>query len=502
MGQHRIVGSLVGLVLTICLGTSCGSADSASTTSSSGDTSVAPETAETTTAPVPTTDGGPDTFEAPEATEISRDITLGLTPLPVATERHQEGEPAVGLIAPSLVAPGVVVPSDQPTLILVAAGSCADCEAAAQRLTSLAAEYDAVAIVIGPEDTPIMPEPWVVVASDDVARAFGGRARPTALVLGLEGELLSRVRPYNREGTEYDTEDIRFGLQIATNQMRGSKVGQAASYLKEPRLGPLPDSFFAIEIDGDAVEVNSSTGEVLNRIPGLGVDDDEEIQSQVFDDLVSIPNSDQLLLSECCEPAAGFMGLLSGWNDFDLNSRVSGFNAWEVSPGPDGRHLAFSGYVRFVYEVGSEPVGIDDTIGASNGSNPDVAWLRDRLGVAYLHRGNVPAVVEIIEFDADYLPISRRNFELQGPASAFDVNADGNLVVVVNPPAGQAASGQVYDPNTGELMAEFALEAGVFDLDYDVSGRFLAYVDRDGIARWQGGGNSGVLGEGYRAISW
>ena len=89
-----------------------------------------------------------------------------------------------------------------------------------------------------------------------------------------------------------------------------------------------------------------------------------------------------------------------------------------------------------------------------------------------------------------------------GPRDDVDVNADGRFVVVANPSSGQTAKGQVYDPDTAKLVAEFGLETGVFEIDYDVTGRFLAYVDSDGIAHWQGGGESGVLGEGYRTVTW
>lgn len=469
-------------------------------------TSTSPESgivASTEISPPETTDDS--VRDVPPTTDQILDgpIVQG-EPLPVASERHREGEPTVGLVSPSLTHQDLVVPSDRPTLLLVAVGSCADCAAVAEALTPLAIEHDAVAVVIGPDDTPEMPEPWVVVASNEVALAFGGRDRPTALVVGVDGVLLSRVRPYNRTGTDYDAGEIGFGLQIASNQTLGTEVATAPTPVDDGRAGPLPDSFVGIETNGDLVEVDTATGQTMERIAGLADGGEDEIQSQVFDDVLRIPGSDTFVVNECCEPAAGFVSLIEDWTAYDHAESHSGpgFNVWEVSPSVDGKFLAFSGYLRFIFELGTDPSQADRPLGESDGSNPDVAWLRDRLGVVYLHRGNSPAVVELIEFDSDYRPISRRNFLLEGPGSAMDVNADGKIVVAVNHPAGQAANGQVYDPDTGELFAEFALETGVFDVDYDVTGRFLAYVDRDGFARWQGGGDSGVLGEGYLAVSW
>lgn len=59
----------------------------------------------------------------------------------------------------------------------------------------------------------------------------------------------------------------------------------------------------------------------------------------------------------------------------------------------------------------------------------------------------------------------------------------------------------MFEP-TGELVAEFDIEPGSRMGGYDPSGRFLIYVDGSGSARWQGLGQTGVLGEGYTFASW
>lgn len=437
-----------------------------------------------------------------DSTDPSKMLTIEGAGLPIASDRQEEADESVGMRAPILTFGELVIPSDRPTLLLVAVGSCADCEAAADNLKSLAPEFDAVAVVIGPADTPDITEPWLAIRDEDAARAFGGRNRPTAIVIGVDGTVLSRTRPYNRSGVNYDLDELRSGLEIARNQTLKARVGKPIVAVEDQRSGQLPDSFFAVQSDGDAVEVDTATGEELNRIPALPSFDEPEIQDQVFDEVVPIPGSTGLLVNECCEPAAGQITYLQDWADFTRADLEPGFAGWEVSVSPAGDRFVLSGYQLEIVEVGADRRTPRLILGTSDGSNPDVAWLRDRLGVVYLHRGTSPAMVELIEFDDQFRPISRHNFRLQGPASSIDVNAKGQLVVAATDYDRAAVSGQVYDPDSGELVAEFALEDGVKELDYDVTGRYLAYVDGQNIARWQGGGKSGVLGEGYFTVNW
>ncbi len=270
----------------------------------------------------------------------------------------------------------------------------------------------------------------------------------------------------------------------------------AHDVIEGDRFEQLPATFFAVTAEGAPVEVSTDGGEVLNEAPALG------FESDGYDSGVPISGSDAFLINLCCEPAAGHIARFETWSEIGENPFASpAFNAWDVAVASDGSEAVFSGYDRWLSPVAPDADRIG--LGASNGSAPDVAWLGDRLGVVYLHRGRTPAVVEVIELDSKRQPISRRAFELVGPAISVDVNADGNLVVVATTfGSDPAASGEVYDINTGELMAEFPLEDGTTSIDYDTTGRFLAYVDGEGTARWQGAGRSGVLGEGFRTIHW
>lgn len=246
------------------------------------------------------------------------------------------------------------------------------------------------------------------------------------------------------------------------------------------------------------VEVSSSDGSELNRVAGPEVDDEEFFQAVV--EVVPIPGSDQFIVNECCEPAAGAMYLVGGWDGVAGDKTGdSYFSGWEVSTRPDGAEIAVSGYTRFHAKLDRE---ILLPLGTSNGSNPDVAWLRDRLGVVFLHRNDTPAVAEIIELDRSGRAISRRSFALAGPASAIDVNAAGDLVVVAAEFGSGSSRGEIYDVDTAAMTASFGLEDGTANLDYDVSGQYLIYVDGEGVARWQGAGQSGVLGTGYINANW
>ncbi len=499
----------VALLLAAALITAaCTSADDPP---SGEETEPAPATTELTT----------EEFEeddSEEAMELESDgSTIGMLlvgdSLPPAQQRHQEGEPVVGTIAPGLEFGDIAIPAQVPTLLLTVVGSCADCAGAASALAPLAEEFGAQAVLLtNDEPTGAIDPAWTVIVDDKAARAFSGRDRPTAIVIDLNGAVLSRIRPFNQSGTEYDEPDLRFALEIATNQMRGRPPGPAL----EQEAGPdgVPSSFVGVTSDGVAVEVSTETGDVLRRLADPIADADDLAEGfNGIDEATAF--GPLVLLNECCEPAAGLLrfapSLASEPGPDAERTEQAAFAGWETAATENGRWIAISGYTRQIVDLQVEPEQlITDGIaglgaiqlGSSNGANPDVAWLRDRLGVVYLHRGNTNGVVEIIELKADFQPISRRSFETQGPASAVVVNAAGNIVVVSSAFGSDETIGQVYDIETAELLAEFPLAEGTEDIDYDASGTYLISVDGEGRVTWQGAGLTGDLGTGFISANW
>ena len=82
--------------------------------------------------------------------------------------------------------------------------------------------------------------------------------------------------------------------------------------------------------------------------------------------------------------------------------------------------------------------------------------------------------------------------------------ASGNLVSFLHTGTvdrDTATEGVVFNPS-GELLGTFPVEIGSIFGSYDVSGKFLIYVDEDGAVRWQGRGQSGVLANGFVHATW
>ncbi len=170
-------------------------------TADSATTADPAKTAELTTSTTAEVDGGPAV------------VILG-DPLPLAEERHSEVDPVLGAMAPDLSFGDLFIPSRRPTLVLTVVGSCANCVEATNNLTQLAEEFDAVAVLLtSVEPKEPISEPWIVAVDADAAAVLGGRDRPTALVISLDGRVLSRIRPFDRTGATYDDQDLRFGLR-------------------------------------------------------------------------------------------------------------------------------------------------------------------------------------------------------------------------------------------------------------------------------------------------
>jgi hypothetical protein len=52
------------------------------------------------------------------------------------------------------------------------------------------------------------------------------------------------------------------------------------------------------------------------------------------------------------------------------------------------------------------------------------------------------------------------------------------------------------------LLTSFPVETNSLWGGYDQTGRFLIYVDGDGVVRWQGLGTAGALADGFIFASW
>lgn len=271
-----------------------------------------------------------------------------------------------------------------------------------------------------------------------------------------------------------------------------------------------PTTFLAVTVDYAAVEVDTLTGEVVRFLGQAGnardlADAECAACVNVIDRVWRTNGGEHVYISECCEPAAGSITILTGDVAVVTSESQANFFAWSVVPSPTQDLIIAVGYDTAV----SDPIGRPLINLFQNDGNgvPGIGWSNDGDTVYWLdipwQHTPTPGVATFTgfelatgsteTFEVDWLAQDSVLEGLAGQASgslvSFRTGADGSTEGVVISP-------------TGDLVATFGVEDGSRLGGYDPTGRFLIYVDGAGVARWQGLGKSGVLGHGYLMASW
>ncbi len=280
----------------------------------------------------------------------------------------------------------------------------------------------------------------------------------------------------------------------------------------------LPPFFVAVRDDSAVVEINTVTGRTTRvLIPPPEPDPpNAEIEGNRIGSVWWHRESGRMVVEEGPEPAGGNIWHMPIGADYaevrdSSFDSVEGFRfggGWQAAPSPNGDYVLHTGYFVSILATGvQDQMGID--IAANDGSfSFTPVWLRDRVGIAFTTdpvNGVGPYGLDVVELDARGQVSERRTFEIDRPAAGMAVRADGSLVVLLDdgdPLMWGGSEALVIDPDTGETIAEFALEDGSHSLTYDPTGTYLLYVDGEGTARWQGRGQSGVLAEGLLHADW
>lgn len=290
---------------------------------------------------------------------------------------------------------------------------------------------------------------------------------------------------------------------------------------REPLQGTLPTledgrpaTFLAVTDDYAAVEVDTATGEVVRIIAQVSTAEDVENAEcdaciNFVDGVWRLADGSAYLVSECCEPAAGSMFWM-GPDDFMTpethQHQGGGVQAWAATPSPASRVVAAASYGVSIDSPNHGQLWhwlSDDTFYAHT-----TTWRRDLSAIWVV--GGDGAVDLLWTIDPVSLNVSGAELAWLGEdqyTSGLGTQATGRLVTFRLSLDGDdnhnndLARGIVFEP-TGELVSEFDVEPGSRMGGYDPSGRFLIYVDGKGTVRFQGLGQTGVLGEAYTFASW
>lgn len=283
--------------------------------------------------------------------------------------------------------------------------------------------------------------------------------------------------------------------------------GAAAAPPGDPVLGATtadgrPAVFYAVTTDGRAVEVDTLSGTVLRE---LAVADDPtgegDPNGRYLDAVWPIPGGNgDVLIAECCEPAAGLLYRLASGGSID-DAAGSGLFAWAGVHDARGERLATSGFVsqvRATDQSGADVTTVD--LFESDGTISFVAWLTDRDGVVYAEPQEDRTVIRRFDLDVDGNLAAASVFPVPYVARDLTVRADGNLVLLATENDG-IDRGIVLTPD-GDLVTAFDTAVDGQILDYGPRGLFVIELDDNGRATWQGVGQSGELGEGYLWVQW
>lgn len=275
-----------------------------------------------------------------------------------------------------------------------------------------------------------------------------------------------------------------------------------------------PATYMAVTSDYEAVEVDTATGVVVHRFgrraDAAALESGDEIAPNVVDGIWRSASGDTVLISECCEPAAGRITFLPDDGTLDPDHGEQAWHGWWVVPAANSDEAIITGYFTQILNVAEGPDGAGAvTLFENDGSGVGaIGWSLDGSKIHWYddEAGELVTWAKSEDgFEVEFsVPI-----DWVGPdqdLSGVDSQPSGNTVSFLTRRAGNGepieTDGVVYSPQTGELVAEFDVPAGSWFGGYDPSGRFLIYTTPDGAVMYQGLGRVGVLGEGYVYASW
>jgi len=277
----------------------------------------------------------------------------------------------------------------------------------------------------------------------------------------------------------------------------------------------LPATFVAVTEEWEAVEVDTSTGQVVRSIGHLDQPSETGEEPGFFNAIQNIwrsPDGAWYAISTCCEPAAGAIYFIEQDSTLNTDTVEAAVltDGWTAVPSPFDGRFATLGFSIGVGDVGAEP-GVffwpDPSDGMPNGS---AAWHNNGRQVSWLSSDRGRPHLATLDLDdpesgPDIVPMEwvTDNQWLQG----IGMQQSGRFVAFLNTRSDDAEApelikteGVVFDEFG--MIATFDVELGSFWGGYEPSGRILIYTDGDGVVRWQGLGQSGALADGFLHASW
>lgn len=280
-----------------------------------------------------------------------------------------------------------------------------------------------------------------------------------------------------------------------------------------------PATWVGVTSDYEAVEVDTTTGEVIRSLGQVSTAEDVATAEcsacvNAIDAVWRTYDGSYILISECCEPAAGLIHVLTEDQiPLDLASdRDRPWFFWSAAPAPDSLQIAFLGYQVLVTAADTEQADIQPSQEVGDTETSVMAEL-DRFPVS--NAVWVPGANEIRWLEADAGTVFLRTFDTTDGSSAavaieeladwnlasLAIRSSGDLLVARSDPDGAASSVLILTAE-GEVSGEIPISQGARLGGYERTGTHLIYTDADGVVRWMSDDDRGVLAEGFIHASW
>ena len=279
-----------------------------------------------------------------------------------------------------------------------------------------------------------------------------------------------------------------------------------------------PTTFIAVTSEYVAVEVTTATGANVHEFGQTGTREEVETAVELGPNVITaawrLRDGSMIGLVDCCEPAGGRIHYVAAGGAIDDTVyNTTGTDGWTLAASPVSAEFARLGYLVGVFDprnIGDDRVLLfvdDGTLGFPSGQ---VAWSPDGLAIYWIgiEFGGGPTTLNAVDLTVETpIPSVAAELDFVGQDQFLGniaTQVSGNLVGFLHTRGDgtiTSSIGVVFNP-TGELLNTFPVETGSLLGSYDASGKYLIYVDGDGIVRWQGRGLSGNLGTGYIHASW
>lgn len=275
-----------------------------------------------------------------------------------------------------------------------------------------------------------------------------------------------------------------------------------------------PATWVGVTDDYEAVEVDTASGEIVRSLGQVSTAEDVATAEcsaciNAIDAVWRTFDGSHFMVSECCEPAAGLLHVLSA-DELPLlpGDDTDPWFFWRAAPSPDSNDVVLLGYQVILVSAAVEATGavpdVDYTeVWTSEGEDAfpisNAVWDGDTI--RWLEQGGGEVRLRTFQLGADEsetlgLP------ELAGWSTAgLTRRSSGDLVAVGS--TGEDAATEAFIIDTeGAVIDTLTVAAGAQLGGYDRTGEFLIYTDADGVVHWQSGDDSGVLAEGFVHASW